>query len=117
MAGYDNIKKYKFNVMPAERQREIAKMGGKASQKAAKRRKTLKQLYQWVGEMQVTDKLLKDKLLKMGIAEDDITWQMALVVSTLMSAIKKGDIKTIAFVMNMMEEQKDDKNPFEEFMK
>ena len=112
-----NIEKYKFNKLAPSRQREIASMGGKASQKAAKRRKTLKQLYQWVGEMQVTDKLLKDKLLKMGIAEDDITWQMALVVSTLMSAIKKGDIKTIAFVMNMMEEQKDDKNPFEEFMK
>ena len=42
MAGKDNLIGHGFNEMTAERQREIASKGGKASQEAKKRRKDIR---------------------------------------------------------------------------
>lgn len=118
MAGYDNIRDKGFDKLTAERQREIASMGGKASQKALKRRKTMREIFRQIGDLNVTDDALKRKLQKLGLPDEDITWQVAVAVSTILNAIKKNDIKTVAFVLQMLDDGKPgDNNPFEEYIK
>lgn len=119
MAGYDNIKEHSFNKMSAERQREIASMGGKAAQRAAKRRKTMREIFQQIGELDVADKTLKERLVKLGVPEGDITWNVAVVISTYVNAVKKNDVKTVALLLKMLEseDKKKKNNEFDEFMK
>ena len=118
MAGFDNVREMTFDKLTPERQRKIASMGGKASQAAAKRRKTMREIFQQIGSLEVTDEALKKKMQKLGIPDEDITWQVALAVSTILNAIKKGDVKTIEFVLQMLDDgKKKSENPFEEMMK
>lgn len=118
MAGYDNIKNMGFDKMTAERQREIASMGGKASQQKRKQRKTMRELFSMIGSMPVNDKPLLDKIKKLGIPDDEITWNTAVVVSTYMTAVKKGDTKTVALILKLLDESTESKkvNEFDEFM-
>lgn len=118
MAGYDNIKDMGFHKMTTERQREIASMGGKASQEKRKQRKTMRELFSMIGSMPVNDKPLLDKIKKLGIPDDEITWNTAVVVSTYMTAVKKGDTKTVALILKLLDENTESKkvNEFDEFM-
>ena len=105
--NYDNIKNYGFDKIAPSRQRQIASMGGKAVQAKKKRQKTMKELFQCVGGLEVTDYKLKQKMKEMGIPDDEITWAAAVAVSSIMAAIKKNDVKTIEFVLEMLD--KDEK--------
>ena len=118
MANYENIKDYGFDKLTPNRQREIASMGGKASQRKKKQQKKLKEIFQTIGALEVTDKALFEKMEKMGIPKDEITWGAAVAVSTILNAIRKNDIKTVAFILKMIDEDegKDSKNAFDEFM-
>lgn len=104
MANYDNIKNYGFDKLPAERQREIAKMGSEASVIARKKRKTMKQIFQDIGNLSVTDEKLRKKMKEMGISDDNITWSAAVAVSAVLNAIKKNDPKAVEFVLEMMDD-------------
>ena len=120
MANYENIKDYGFDKLTAKRQREIASMGGKASQAAKKQKKNLKEIFQMVGSMEVTDRNLKDKIEKMGVPSEDITWNVAVAISTYLNAVKKNDVKTIVLLLKMLDESnkgEKSKNEFEEFMR
>ena len=117
MANYENIKEHGFDKMSATRQREIASMGGKAAQKALKKRKAMREIFQNIAALGVTDKTLFKRMQDMGIPDDEITWATALAVSTIMNAIKKNDVKTVALVLQMMEDEIKNKNEFEEYMK
>lgn len=116
-----NIEKHKFNLIAPSRQREIASMGGKASQEAKKRRKNLRELFAMIGNMEVTDKILLERMEKMGIKKEEATWNLAVVVSTYMNAVKKGDTKTVALILKLMEEDPAKpggaNNEFDEFMR
>lgn len=116
MAGFDNVREMTFDKLAPERQREIARLGGIASQKAAKRRKNMREIFQQIAGLHVTDEALKEKLTKMGIPEDDITWQVAVAFSTIMNAIQKNDIKTVELVLQMLDDGKTE-NPFEKMIK
>ena len=118
MAGYDNIKDCGFDKMSAERQREIASMGGKASQEKRKRQKTLREMFAMVGNMPVTEKTLQNKIKAMGFEVDEITWNLAMVVSAYMTSIKKGDTKSVALILKMLDDVNESKkeNKFDEFM-
>ena len=104
MAGYDNIKEHGFDKIPAERQREIAKMGAAAATKKRKQKKRMKELFQEIGNMAVTDVKIKARMKAMGIPEDDITWQAAVAVATIMAAVKKNDPKVVEFVLEMFDD-------------
>lgn len=118
MAGYDNIKDMGFHKMSTERQREIASMGGKASQEKRKRQKTLREMFAMVGNMPVTEKTLQNKIKAMGFEVDEITWNLAMTVSAYMTAIKKGDTKSVALILKMLDDVNESKkeNKFDEFM-
>lgn len=81
MSNEHCIEKYKFNKMTAERQRQIASMGGKASQDAIKRRKTLRE------ELEIMLELItKDNDGK------DVTVQNSITGALLRKA-KSGDVR------------------------
>lgn len=119
MANFENIKDHSFDKITPKRQREIASMGGKASQAARKKKKNLRELFAMIGDMQVNDKLLADKIKKLGFEQDEITWNLAMAVSTYMTAVKKGDTKTVALILKLLDDSAESKkvNEFDEFMK
>ena len=118
MAGYDNIKDHSFNKLSADEVRAIASRGGKASGEKRKQKKTMRELFSMIGSMPVNDKPLLDKIKKLGIPDDEITWNTAVVVSTYMTAVKKGDTKTVALILKLLDENTESKkvNEFDEFM-
>lgn len=120
MAGYDNIKDKGFDRMTVEQRRAMASKAGKASAAARKKRKKLKEIFQMVGSLGVTDDKLRSKIEAMGIPADEVTWNVAIAVSTIMSAIRKNDVKTVMLILELMdadEKKKEEKNAFSEFMK
>lgn len=120
MSGYDNIKDKGFDKLTAEKQREIASLGGKASVAARRRKKSLRELFASIGNMQVNDKTLLNKIKQMGIEveDDEITWNFAMAVSAYMTAIKKGDTKSVALILKLLDDVSESKktNEFDEFM-
>ena len=103
MAGYDNIKNKGFDKMTTERQREVAAMGGRASQAAARRRRTIKELFQAIGSLPVNEPGIRKQLDKMGIAKDDQTWETAVAASALVKAMKTDNPKMLEFVLELLE--------------
>ena len=91
MAGADNLKGHGFNEMSAERQREIASMGGKAAQKKAKERKTMKEQALLLLSLPA-HKSIKDKMSKHGIKVEDADNQMAMIVAMFNKAVA-GDVQ------------------------
>lgn len=93
MANDENIINHKFNDMTAERQREIASMGGKASQEARRRRKTMRE------ELEIMlEKIIKDK------AGNDTTIQNAITGALLMKA-NKGDVRAYEVIRDTIGEK------------
>lgn len=108
MANYENIKKHNFKNLPAKRQREIARMGAAAATAARKKKKTMKEIFQYIGDLQVTDEVLRKKMEKVGLKDGDLTWSAAVAVSAVLNAIKKNDPKAIEFVLEMMDANEGD---------
>lgn len=71
-----------------------------------------------IGEMPVNDKILSEKIKKLGFEPDEITWNLAMAVSTYMTAVKKGDTKTVALILKLLDDTAESKkkNEFDEFM-
>lgn len=103
MAGYDNIKDKGFDKITAERQREIASMGGKASRAAARRRKNIKELFREIGSLPCNETKIRQQLDKMGIPRDEQTWEMAVAASALIKAMKTDNPKMLEFVLELLD--------------
>lgn len=90
MAGQDNL------VPIAERSpeevREMGRKGGKASGKARREKKLLKDQINLLLSLPLKDKKAKEKLKALGINADNIDNQMAMVISMWQKAIK-GDVQ------------------------
>ena len=100
MANEENLKKgepYRFRT--GEEQVEIARKGGFASGEARRRKKTMRETAQMVLDMRIPSagKELKEKLKAMGISEDDLTYQAAIMVGIVNQAMK-GNTKAAAFL-------------------
>ena len=101
-------KKQLKNLIPlnqrSERERkEIQRKGAQAANEVKRKKKTMKQIFQTIGDLEVTDPKLKERLKSVGLHDEDITWSVAVAVSTILNAIKKNDIKTVEFVLEMMD--------------
>lgn len=103
MANYDNIKDYGFDKIPPERQREIARKGAAAATEARKKKKTMKEIFQAIGELAVPDDKLRKKMAEVGLKDEEMTWKAAVAVSAILNAIKKQDPKAVEFVLEMMD--------------
>lgn len=73
-----NGKKTQFQT--GEQQAKIARQGGIASGEARRKKKTLKELAQTIGDTPIPDGKVKTQLMATGVAEDDLSWNAAVVV-------------------------------------
>lgn len=106
MANEENLKKgepYRFRA--GEQQVEIARKGGVASGEARRKKKAMRETAKMMMDMQIPDsfKQLRTKLKTMGVDEDDITYQAAVMVGVINQALK-GNTKAAAFLRDTMGE-------------
>ena len=92
MANEENLKKgepYRFRA--GEKQVEIARKGGVAAGEARRRKKAMRDTAKMMMDMTIPDSLtqLKTKLKAMGIDEEDITYQAAVMEGVKKLAIKR----------------------------
>lgn len=105
MAGEDNL--VSFRDMTAERQREIASAGGKASQKAARKRKAMREQAELLLSLPFKDRKIKDasgkevsllkELKKISGIDGDLDNQMAMIISLWQNALNGGKNSVQAF--------------------
>lgn len=79
-----------FNKLTEEEQRKIASKGGKASAKARREKKEMKEQISLLLSLPLKDKQAKAKLKKMGIDADNLDNQMVLIVKMFQTAIGNG---------------------------
>lgn len=90
MAGQDNL--VPIAKRSPEEVREMGRKGGKASGKARREKKLLKDQINLLLSLPLKDKKAKEKLKALGINADNIDNQMAMVISMWQKAIK-GDVQ------------------------
>ena len=106
MSNEENLKKggpYRFRA--GEKQVEIARKGGIASGEARRRKKAMRDTAKMMMDMTIPDNLkqLKAKLKAMGVDEEDITYQAAVMVGVINQAIK-GNTRAASFLRDTMGE-------------
>ena len=69
--------------MTEKQQRAIASKGGKASQEARKKRKTMKEQAELLLSLAVKNPKLKKAMSELGIDEDEQNNQMAMIISVM----------------------------------
>ena len=89
----EDIVEHQFDNLTAERQQEIASMGGKASGEARRQRKTMREQAELLLSLAVKNPKLKKAMTELGIDEDEQNNQMAMIISVMNKAITKGDIQ------------------------
>ena len=95
MNGRDNL--IPFDKLTEEEQRKIASKGGKASVEARKKKKNMKEALQLLLSLDVKSLKVREQLKALGIEENDMNNEMALMVSMLNKALK-GDKGCAEFI-------------------
>lgn len=91
-----------------EEQRRIASMGGKASGEARRRKKSMKESFEALFDMQASDKY-KNAFKKQGYdVPDNLTMEQTLVLSMMAKAIA-GDARMASLVLDVMGEKQSDR--------
>ena len=97
-----------FNELTVEEQKKIASKGGKASVKARREKKKIKEQMELLLSLPNKDAKTKKKLKAMGIDIGNIDNQMAMVLSMYQKAIS-GDVQAAIFVRDTLGEKPDNK--------
>jgi len=93
--GKDNLKvKLGDGTRTKEEEREIQRKGGIASQKAQKRKRTLKEIAQAIGEGKVTNPKHIKVLEGLGLDAEEMT-NNSIVVASLFKEVAKGNVNAI----------------------
>lgn len=87
-----------------EEQREIAIKGGKASGKARRKNKNMKECLKMLLSLDVKSPKAREQLKALGIDDEEMTNQMALMVSMLNKALK-GDKGCAEFIRDTSGQQ------------
>ena len=95
MNNADNL--IPFTKRTEEEQRRIAVQGGKASGEARRKKKNMKEALQLLLSLDVKSLKVREQLKALGIEEDDMNNEMALMVSMLNKALK-GDKGCAEFI-------------------
>lgn len=98
MANADNLKGHGFDSLTADERRERASEAGKASGAARRRRKSMKAAAKMLLDMPVAPSMkeLQKKIKLLGVSEDDVTYQTAIMVAMLTQAMA-GNVKAATF--------------------
>lgn len=97
MAHVTNAEENLKPVRTKEEARERGRNGGIASGKARRRKRTMKNAINLLLEMPLESNSLTETMKKMGFNEEDITNQMAIVVSMWREAVG-GNVKAAEFI-------------------
>lgn len=103
MANEDNLNGYGFHERTASEQREIAKMGGKASGKARRKKANLKNALNTILTAEATSETAQI-LEELGFEN---TNEMAIMLSLTQQAMK-GNVRAIELINKMATSEKDD---------
>lgn len=103
MANIENLTMM-GQTLTTERAQEIGSKGGKASAKARKERKAIKEQLEMLLGLPLKDKNAKAKLKKIGINADEINNQMAMVISIYQKALK-GDVSAFKEIRDTVGEK------------
>ena len=103
MANEDNLNGYGFHERTASEQREIAKMGGKASGKSRRKKANLKNALNTILNAEATSETAQI-LEELGFEN---TNEMAIMLSLTQQAMK-GNVRAIELINKMATSEKDD---------
>lgn len=103
MANEDNLNGYGFHERTASEQREIAKMGGKASGKSRRKKANLKNALNTILTAEATSETAQI-LEELGFEN---TNEMAIMFSLTQQAMK-GNVRAIELINKMATSEKDD---------
>lgn len=99
MANEENLK-----PLTPSKAREIGSKGGKASVKAKRERKAMKEQMQLLLSLPLKDERTRQKMAELGIDTDSIDNQMALMVSTYKQALK-GNMQAVNVIREIIGER------------
>ena len=105
-----NIVEHNFKNLTAEEQRRIAIQGGKASVEARRQKKTLRQLGEMIGGLQVNSEKNRAIMREAGIADEDMIRDTEALFRISLKA-QQGDVKAAEFLAKLRGELGSD-NPF-----
>ena len=97
MANEENL--IPLNKRTKSEAREISKKGGQASGAARRKKKSMKQVANYLLSLPVVEEL-QEEMIQSGIASDDADNQTALVFSMMQRAIK-GNVTAAQFIANI----------------
>jgi hypothetical protein len=100
----EELEEHKFNNLAPEVQREIAKKGAKASAEVRRKKKNMKECLQLLLSLDVKNPKVREQLSKLGIQDEEMTNEMAMMVSALNKATK-GYIQAMNFVRDTSGQQ------------
>ena len=96
MAGVnDNL--VPLNNRTKTEQTEITRAGGIASGEARRRKKTMRELAQMFGSLEVSNETIRARMRSLGVSEEDMSHDMAVMIGQYMEA-EKGSTQAAAFV-------------------
>ena len=102
MANEQNLKP--FDQLPESRQREIRSMGGKACAEARKRRKTLAEIGDMIGNLKIKSEKNKQILRDAGITDEDLINDTMMMFQLTGKAAKGNEraIETLAKIRKQL---------------
>lgn len=86
-----------------EQRKEMARNGGRASGIARRRKKSLKEAADLYLSLPVEDQRKRNAIAKKGVSEDDIDYQMAMIIG-LTEKATKGDAKAARVIIDLLGE-------------
>ena len=86
-----------------EQRKEMARNGGRASGIARRRKKSLKEAADLYLSLPVKDRRKRNAIVKKGVSEDDIDYQMAMIIG-LTEKATKGDAKAARVIIDLLGE-------------
>ena len=100
MAQKQSIDDYNFKNRTAEEQREIAKAGGIASGEARRKKKTLAQIGDMIGGLDIKSKKNREILKEAGIADEDMINDVGMMFRLNLKA-QQGDTRAIELLTKL----------------
>lgn len=97
MANDENIRKYSFDKLTAEKQRELAVKGGKASGAAKRKKADLKRAMELLLSLDVNDPKIKKQLENLGMTGDN----QSLVAFSVFQQAVKGNQKAVENMLKL----------------
>lgn len=97
MANEENIRKYSFDKLTAEKQRELAVKGGKASGTAKRKKADLKKAMELLLSLDVNDPKIKKQLENLGMTGDN----QSLVAFSVFQQAVKGNQKAVENMLKL----------------